>query len=83
MATKKKSAKKAVMMVKIPISSLRCISSYPKEKKLICEISTIDLKTVNSAETLDEIINVSRLDYALGKYKTFTSAKALIAELKS
>lgn len=83
MAVKKKLGKKNVVMVQIPLSSLRCISSYPKEKKLICEINTDDLRTLNSAETLDEIINAARMDYALGKYKTFTSAKALIAELRS
>ena len=30
---------------------------------------------------LDEIINEAKLDYALGHYKTFTTARDLIAEL--
>lgn len=70
-------------MVKIPLSALRCILRYPKEKKIICEISTKGIKRVKGAETLDEIINEARLDYALGHYKTFSSAKDLIAELHS
>lgn len=70
-------------MVKIPLSALRCILRYPKENKIICEISTKGIKRLNEAETLDEIINEARLDYALGKYKTFSSAKKLIAELHS
>lgn len=70
-------------MVKIPLSTLRCILRYPKENKIICEISTDGIKRLNEAETLDEIINEARLDYALGNYKTFTSAKDLIAELHS
>lgn len=70
-------------MVKIPLSALRCILRYPKEKKIVCEISTNDLKRLNEAETLDEIINEARLDYAFGKHKSFTSAKDLIAELHS
>jgi len=70
-------------MVKIPLSSLRCILRYPKEKKMICEITTDGIKRLNKAETLDEIINETRLDYALGNYKTFTNAKDLIAELHS
>ena len=70
-------------IVKIPLSSLRCILRYPKEKKMICEITIDGIKRFNKAETLDEIINEARLDYALGNYKTFTNAKDLIAELHS
>lgn len=70
-------------IVKIPLSSLRCIIQYPKEKKMICEIAIDGLKRLNGAETLDEIINEARLDYALGNYKTFTDAKDLITWLHS
>ncbi|MBI4652888.1 hypothetical protein HY750_01405 [Candidatus Kuenenbacteria bacterium] len=70
-------------MVKIPLSALRCIVHYPKEKKIICEISTNKIKRLNAVETLDEIISEARLDYALGNYKSFSSAKDLIAELHS
>lgn len=68
-------------IIKLPLSGLRYLSSYPREKKVVIEISTDAIKRVNAAETLDEIINEARLDYALGNYKTFTSAKDLIAEL--
>lgn len=70
-------------MISLPLSSLRYLSAYPREKKIVVEISTDDIKRVNVAETVDEIINEARLDYALGNYKTFTSAKNLIAELHS
>ena len=70
-------------MVKIPLSALRCILRYPKENKIICEINTKGIKKLNRAETLDEIINEARLDYALGNYKTLTFAKDLITELHS
>lgn len=70
-------------MVNIPLSALRYLSRYPREKKIIVEISIDEIKRVNKAKTLDEIINEARLDYALGNYKTFTSAKDLIAELHS
>jgi len=70
-------------MVKIPLSALRYLSRYPSEKKIVVEISTDDIKRFNKAETLDEIINEARLDYALGRYKTFASAKDLIVELRS
>lgn len=84
MATKKRTAtkKRGIAIVRIPLSAMKCISSYPKEKKLIIEVSTNKLKTTNNAETVDEIINEARLDYALGKYKTFSNAKELIAELR-
>lgn len=70
-------------MVQVPLAALRCISRYPKEKKIICEIRVDKIKRFNSAETLDEIINEARLDYAVGKYKTFSSARALLNELHS
>ncbi len=50
---------------------------------MICEITTDGIEKLNGAETLDEIINEARLDYALGNYKTFASARDLIAELHS
>lgn len=70
-------------MVKIPLSSLRCILRYPKERKIICEITTDGIERLNAPETLDEIINEARLDYALGRYKTFTSGSDLLSELHS
>lgn len=72
-----------VAMVQIPLSAFRCISSYPSEKKMICEISVTELTSANDAETLDEIINQARLDYATGDYQTFENPKDLIAELRS
>ncbi len=76
-----KLSKKAV--VKIPLDSFRCISKYPKEKKIICEIDMKDIKRMNRAETIDEIINNARLDYALGDFTTHQSANSLIKELHS
>lgn len=70
-------------MVKIPLASLHCILSYPKEKKIVCEIDTKEIKRVNESRTLDEIINEARLDYALGNYTAHTSAKSLVAKLRS
>jgi len=72
-----------IAMIKIPLSSLRCILSYPKENKIICEIDIKSMERINEPKSLDEIINESRLDYALGNYKTFVNAKNLIAELRS
>ena len=84
MAIKHKKIKYAKeAMVEIPLSALRCILRYPKEKKAICEIDLTSIKRKDNGETLDEIINESRLDYALGDYTAHTSAKSLIAELRS
>lgn len=68
-------------MVKFPLSALRYLSRYPREKKIVVEISTDQIKRVNSAETLDEIISEARLEYAMGKYTTHKTAKSLIAAL--
>jgi len=70
-------------MINLPLSALRYLSQYPREKKIIIEISVDEMRRVNKAGTLDEIINEARLDYALGNYKTFSSAKDLIIELHS
>ena len=70
-------------MIKIPLSALRCLSRYPREKKIVVEISTSDIVRVNTAETLDDIISEARLDYALGKYSSHKTAKSLIAALRA
>lgn len=70
-------------MVKIPLSAFRYLSRYPREKKIVVEISTDDIVRVNTAETVDEIINEARLDYAVGNYSTHKTAKRLIATLRS
>ena len=70
-------------MVKIPLAGLRYLSRYPREKKIIVEINTADIVRINSAETLDEIINEARLDYALGNFSRHKTAKSLIAALRA
>ncbi len=70
-------------MVKIPLSAFRYLSRYPREKKIVVEISTDDIVRVNTAETLDEIINEARLDYAVGNYATYKTAKRLMTTLRS
>lgn len=70
-------------MLKIPLSALRYLSTYPHEKKIIVEISIDDITRVNTAETLDEIINEARLDYAVGNYSTHKTAKSLISDLRA
>ncbi|MEK7159053.1 MAG: hypothetical protein AAB575_05150 [Patescibacteria group bacterium] len=70
-------------IIKIPLSAFRYLSQYPREKKIVVEISTDDIVRVNTAKTLDEIINEARLDYAVGDYSTYKTAKRLIARLRS
>jgi hypothetical protein len=70
-------------MVKFPLSALRYLSRYPREKKIVVEISTDQILRVNAAETLDEIINEARLEYALGNFTTHKTAKSLIAALEA
>ena len=81
--TKVKSRLRKETIVKVPLSALRCLFRYPKEKKVICEIDIRALKKLNKSQNLDEIINEARIDYALGNYKTFSKAKDLIAELRA
>ena len=82
-AIKKNSKRSKEAMITIPLSSLRYLSRYPSEKKIVVEISTDEIRRVNNARTLDEIINEARLDYARGNYTTHKTAKSLIAALES
>lgn len=70
-------------MVNIPLSAFRYLSKYPRENKIVVEITLDEMRRVNSAETLDEIINEARLDYALGNFTTHKTAKSLIAALEA
>lgn len=70
-------------MIKLPLSALRYLSRYPREKKIVVEISTKDIKRLNEAKTFDEIISEARLDYAQGNYTTHKTAKSLITALES
>ena len=86
MATKYKTKIKKLeneAMVEIPLSALRCILKYPKEKKIICEIDLINIKQKESVDALDEVINQARIDYVFGNYTTHISAESLIDGLKS
>ncbi|MEK7620573.1 MAG: hypothetical protein AAB413_05045 [Patescibacteria group bacterium] len=70
-------------MVNLPLSALRYLSQYPRDKKIVIEISTDQIKRVNKAGTLDEIISEAQLDYALGKYSTHKTVKSLMATLRA
>lgn len=70
-------------IVQIPLSAFRYLSTYPREEKMVVEILTKDLKRVNRAETVDELINEARLDYALGNYTTHKTVKSLVAALEN
>lgn len=70
-------------MINIPLSAFRYLSNYPREKKIVVEIGLEDMKRVNSAKTIDEIINEARLDYALGNFTTHKTAKSLISALEA
>ncbi|PIZ74957.1 hypothetical protein COY06_03370 [Candidatus Peregrinibacteria bacterium CG_4_10_14_0_2_um_filter_41_8] len=68
-------------LIQIPLGALKCLSS--KGEKVILEINIKELKKVNQARTLDELISEARLDYASGDYKSFDNTDDLIAELNS
>ncbi len=69
--------------VSFPLTSLRPLYSSNGGKKLVVEVDVKAMKKVNEPNTIDEMVAEARLEYALGKTKTFTSAEALIKELHS
>jgi len=69
--------------VSFPLVSLRPLYSSDRGKKLVVEVDVKSMKKVNEPNTIDEMVAEARLEYAVGKSKTFTSAEDLIKELHS
>ena len=69
--------------VSFPLTSLRPLYSSERGRKLVVEVDVKSMKKVNDPNTIDEMVAEARLEYAMGKSKTFTSADELIKELYS
>jgi hypothetical protein len=68
--------------ISLPLTGLKPLYRNDEEGTLVVELRTNELKSINQAKTIDEIISQARLDYALGDYETFKTADDLIADLK-
>lgn len=69
--------------VSFPLTSLKPLYSSDRGKKLVVEVDVKSMKKVNEPNTIDEMVAEAKLEYAMGKSKTFTSADELIKELHS
>ncbi|MBU4449883.1 MAG: hypothetical protein KKE35_01165 [Actinobacteria bacterium] len=69
--------------VSFPLTSLRPLYSSNRGRKLVVEVDIRSMKKVNEPGTVDEMVAEAKLEYAMGKSKTFTSAEELIKELHS
>ena len=69
--------------VSFPLTSLRPLYSSHRGRKLVVEVDVKSMKKVNEPNTIDEMVAEAKLEYAMGKSKTFTSADKLIKELYS
>ncbi len=71
--------------ISFPLTSLKPLymSNRGRKNTIVFEADVNALKKVNEPNTIDEMVAEARLEYALGKTKTFTSAEALIKELRS
>lgn len=69
--------------VTLPLTALRCLYKTTRGKKIVCEIDVSALKKLNEPNTIDEMVAEARLHRALGKTKSFSSAKSLVKELRS
>ena len=67
--------------VQIPLAALRCMARYDQEDKIVFEVDLKQLRRLNKAKTLDEVINRARLDFVVGQYKSFTKVDDLLEEL--
>lgn len=69
--------------VSFPLTSLRPLYSSNRGRKLVVEVDIKSMKKVNEPNTIDEMVAEAKLEYAMGKSKTFTSTDELIKELHS
>ena len=69
--------------VSFPLTSLKPLYSSDRGKKLVVEVDVKSMKKVNEPNTIDEMVAEAKLEYAMGKSKTFTSADELIKDLHS
>jgi len=69
--------------VSFPLTSLKPLYSSNRGKKLVVEVDIKSMKKVNEPNTINEMVAEAKLEYAMGKSKTFTSADELIKELHS
>lgn len=69
--------------VSFPLTSLKPLYTSNRGKKLVVEVDVKSMKKVNEPNTIDEMVAEAKLEYAVGKSKTFTSADELIKELHS
>ena len=69
--------------ISFPLTSLKPLYISNRGKKLVVEVDVKSMKKVNEPNTIDEMVAEAKLEYAVGKSKTFTSADELIKELHS
>ena len=76
---------KKTATISFPLTSIRPLysSNKGKNRKIVFEADIKALKTINEPNTIDEMVAEARLEYTLGKTKTFTLAEELINELNS
>ncbi len=70
-------------VVFFPLTSLKPLYSSQRGEKLVVEVDVKSMRSVNEPNTIDEMVAEARLEYALGKSETFTSADILIKDLHS
>ena len=81
MATKSTNKKRA--SISFPLTGLRPLYSTKRGTKLVIEVDVKSMKEMNTPNTIDEMVAEAKLEYFLGKTKTFTSAEALVRDLRS
>lgn len=69
--------------ISFPLTSVRPLYSSNRGRKLVVEVDVKSMKKINEPNTIDEMVAEAKLEYAMGKSKTFTSAEELIKELHS
>lgn len=69
--------------VNVPLTAVRYLYKNVGSRTVVCEIDLSAFKKVNEPNTLDEMVAEARLERMLGKTKSFTSARALIKDLRS
>lgn len=69
--------------IKIPLDTIKLLSTNPHTKKIMCEFDIAALKKVNRPAIIDFMVAEAKAEYKAGKTKKFTNVDDLMKYLNA
>ena len=67
----------------IPLTALRCLYRNKTKNRLVCELNVRDLKEMNTASTIEDLVTSATIEDTLGQARSFRTHGALMRYLNS